>query len=390
LISADGKPNVDLLIVGASTRSAAFAALRSGFHPLCLDQYADTDLQAQAPVQRISDLGNDLAQKLARLPSLPLLYVGGMENQPEVLKLMASRHVLWGNDAGVVAHVRNPRHQQEAARLARVGFPDWRDEERPPQPDGSWLIRPSLGSGGRGIQVWQGPGSTETLNEPHFFQRYVHGNSYSATFIADPATGDVRFVGVTSQLVGEPVCHARPFQWCGNIGPVSLSIPVESVVRRFANVLKWKFGIKGLFGIDFVVDVEDKPWVVEVNPRYPASVELLEHATGTPLLVDHCRCFQTEGLPSPRWNRPHPGEFLGKAILFSPQDLQISAPLANPGRVPVFEYPQIADLPAVGEQLKAGDPVCTVYATAGSALETGIQLQQKLAQVEANLLSSTM
>jgi len=37
------------------------------------------------------------------------------------------------------------------------------------------------------------------------------------------------------------------------------------------------FGLKGLFGIDFVIDEGGRPFLVEINPRYSASMELIEH-----------------------------------------------------------------------------------------------------------------
>ena len=36
-------------------------------------------------------------------------------------------------------------------------------------------------------------------------------------------------------------------------------------------------GLRGLFGVDFVLS-EGVPWPVEINPRYTASVEVLEYA----------------------------------------------------------------------------------------------------------------
>ena len=43
----------DLLILGASTRAAAFSAIRCGFQPRCADYFADRDLAAVCPVDRI-------------------------------------------------------------------------------------------------------------------------------------------------------------------------------------------------------------------------------------------------------------------------------------------------------------------------------------------------
>ena len=121
------EPN--LLIIGASTRAAAFSAKRAGYRPLCLDIFADADLQANAVVRRIENYPQGLIQALQSLPRFPLLYVGGLENQPEVLQVARERHDLLGNDADVVAAARDPAQLAESVRMAQVEMPEWRTAE---------------------------------------------------------------------------------------------------------------------------------------------------------------------------------------------------------------------------------------------------------------------
>lgn len=386
MIDSSAEPFVDLVIAGASTRAAAFSAIRAGLHPLCLDQFADEDLRAHALVQRIHDYPDGLSAALEALPSMAVMYTGGLENRPDILSLANRRHILWGNDDVAVARVRDFAMLQEAARLARVGLPEWREPNDPPPADGTWLLRPKSSAGGRGICTWDAAHQdSPTLQVPHVFQKKIEGQAYSATFIGSPVPGDVRFVGMTRQLIGRKECHATEYQWCGNIGPVALDVGTENLIRRFGNVLKWKVGLLGIYGVDFMLDEDGAPWVLEVNPRYPASLELLEHATGVPLLAEHGRCFTDDPLPTGNRCRPHPGEFLGKAIVYSPCDLVYRHPLATPESVPVFDLPEIADLPAIGQEFRAGDPVCTVYATASSADGTWELLASRLQHVAAQL-----
>jgi len=42
-----------VLIVGASTRAAAFSALRAGLKPRCLDHFVDRDFMAICTVDRV-------------------------------------------------------------------------------------------------------------------------------------------------------------------------------------------------------------------------------------------------------------------------------------------------------------------------------------------------
>lgn len=390
LLVCNVNQNFDLILIGASTRSVGHSALRAGFRPICLDQFADSDIAALAPVRQVPLDSHKLAVELERLPPTPLIYAGGVENHPELLAAAEQRHQVWGNSAAVVKRVRDPRELSEAAQLARVGIPESRSESQAPPADGEWIIRPLRGSGGRGIHVWDAAAADcDTLREPHQFQKRIRGAEYSAIFLAAAAPGDVRFVGVTQQLVGWSECHARDFQWCGNIGPVALPIQVEHLVRRLGNILKWKLGLKGLFGLDFMVDGQGMPWVTEVNPRYPASLELLEHSTGTSLLSDHVMCFAGDRVPPRTWNRAHPGEFLGKAVYYAARRVRVNEPLAQPRPGTELDFPEMADLPAAGSVIETGHPVCTVFATGTTLAETHMQLRAELALLDHSLTDAT-
>lgn len=387
-MNSPAEPVADLIIVGASSRAAAFSAIRAGFRPICLDQFADADLQANATVLPWAGDDAGILQQIQQWPGLPVVYVGGMENRPALIEAIAQTHEVWGNPADAVRRVRNPADLAEPVRLSRISLPEWRDETQPPPCDGTWILRPRLGAGGRGIHVWdESARESETLQEPHFFQKRIEGLPCSATFIAPAEVGDVRFVGMTRQLIGEEFCFARPFQWCGNIGPIALPVSTELTIRRFGNVLKWKLGLRGFFGVDLIIDADGTPWVTEVNPRYPASSEILEHITGIPLMQDHCRCFTEKPLPETDWDLAHPGELLAKAVVYAPQDLVWSKELIEAASVPVFNVPDLTDLPVPGTQIRSGEPVCTVFAEATTNEELLDLLKQKVADVIARLKS---
>ena len=49
--------------------------------------------------------------------------------------------------------------------------------------------------------------------------------------------------------------------------------------RRIGEVISGEFGLRGLFGVD-AIKRQDSIYPVEANPRYTASVEVLELALG--------------------------------------------------------------------------------------------------------------
>jgi predicted ATP-grasp superfamily ATP-dependent carboligase len=109
---------------------------------------------------------------------------------------------------------------------------------------------------------------------------------------------------------------------------------------------------------------------VEINPRYTASVEVLEFATHLPALACHAHVFihgQLASSPSPALPSD---QRIGKAILFARDDLHFPADgpwmamLRSP--TPVREMPVFADVPAAGERIEAGRPILTFFARADS------------------------
>ena len=68
---------------------------------------------------------------------------------------------------------------------------------------------------------------------------------------------------------------------------------LKAIGDRFAEA----FGLVGWFGVDYVLN-EDIPWPVEINPRYTASLEIHELASGRSLLDEHRRAC--EGITD-RW-----------------------------------------------------------------------------------------
>ena len=65
-------------LVGASTRAAAFSALRAGLTPFCWDLFADTDLAAVADVEKLSRLTDDAMLDSPARRGLPLMQVGAL------------------------------------------------------------------------------------------------------------------------------------------------------------------------------------------------------------------------------------------------------------------------------------------------------------------------
>jgi predicted ATP-grasp superfamily ATP-dependent carboligase len=359
-----------VLILGASTRSAAFSALRAGFDPVCIDQFGDADLRANAEVHTVDsfsfktgDHSHPVLDIVRDQRELPILYAGGMENQLSLIELLETDRTIWGASRSAIEWVRDPQRLAATLTEVRQRVLPVQLASPPPVRDGSWIVKPIASAGGRGIALWDEK-YVGTPDGSSYFQQRVTGRVYSAVFLADTEPGDIRFVGLTRQLIGCPELHASPFAWCGNIGPVFLPVEVEFLVRRWGNILKWKFGLTGLYGVDFMVDDAGQPWLLEVNPRLTGAVEVLELACGLSLVADHIACYDNDAAAFAREFASPPvsgnRERLGRAILYAPRRLKSQIPL--PECVAWETAPLMADIPEYGSMIETGRPVCSVYA----------------------------
>ena len=134
----------DVLIIGVSTRAAAFSALRCGLRPRCVDYFADRDLAAACPVDRV-ELGqgaDGFADVAESLPPSPWFYTGGLENHPDLVERISRRHRLWGVGADVLRRVRDPLAVAEVLAGAGIPAPEVRLDPPGLPRDGSWLASP--------------------------------------------------------------------------------------------------------------------------------------------------------------------------------------------------------------------------------------------------------
>jgi predicted ATP-grasp superfamily ATP-dependent carboligase len=368
-----------LLIFGASARAAAFSALRAGMRPWCADLFGDADLQKHCPTVLLDrgEYPEGLLRAIQQAPPGPWIYTGGLENRPTLVAKLAQIRPLWGNHGKALALARSPAHVFKVLQRAGIPCPAVRSAAAPPI-DGRWLVKSLHGSGGAGVQFWDtsqparrrrwasrgpsGPGSS-------YLQEYKDGNSIAALYLGEGQRA--RFLGVTRQLVGESWLNAAPFHYCGSIGPIDPSSQLRARLDRLGDVLAGACGLRGLFGVDGVLQGEVL-WPVEVNPRYTASVEVLEYALGVSLLTHHRAIFDT-AYRAPNSIPLAEGPIIGKAILYARESLQFPrdgpwvGSLERDGRVE--EMPAFADIPHAGETIEQGRPILTLLARGGTVAD---------------------
>jgi uncharacterized protein len=350
-------PRDRVLLAGVSTRALAESAARAGYRVIAVDAFGDADLRAVAdvvPLPRIGGrrYGADLAALTARpVPADLVAYTSNFENHPPAVALLARGRRLLGNPPRVLERVRNPILLARA--LAACGFTVPRTRASAPgnAAEGPrWLLKPRRSGGGHGTAAWH---RGRTVPRSAYLQQRIAGRPGSIIFAADGA--DITPLGLTRQLVGLRAFGSHGFRYCGSLlasRDTSLFPRQPELLRRataLARAVTARFGLRGLNGIDFIAR-DGVPFPIEVNPRYSASMELVERGAGVSLFRVHEQACAGRLGDAPAAGR----EVIGKAIVFARHD----ALVGDPARWGV----DLADIPHPGERIAAGQPICTVFA----------------------------
>lgn len=357
---------MELLIIGASARSAAHSALRAGIRPISIDLFADRDLSAIGPASRIESKSypHDFDRLISDLPETPWMYTGALENAPELVDRLAARQPVLGISGSALRKVRDAA-LLSAEFTPRGLMPEVRDSPFGLPRDGSWLVKPLKSAGGRSIKPWIE--DTSAPSSPSYYQRRVPGLDLAAIFVGSEQ--GATFLGVTKQILGrDPQPVAFDCSYVGSIGPWPVSRETRKEIEGIGSHLVSTFGLRGIFGVDGVMSLNGRFVIVEVNPRYSASVEVLELALGRSLIREHCRAFGRE-TPGSHRGRTNPPAFVGKRILFAERRSTLpDLDHWKPRSLGSFAIPHVADIPQLGTIFEPGDPVLTVLAR-GSTLE---------------------
>lgn len=351
---------MNLVILGATARAAVWSALRAELVPFATDLFADQDLKA---VARSVLVGRDqfprsLVDAADTFPDAPWIYTGPLENHPELVDSLSRRRTLWGADAVTLSRVRDPIEVARVLRAAGLAVPEVQVGDPSGLPrDGSWLRKPIASAGGVGVRLHA---ADECATSAEYSQRLVSGENLAALFVGTKSLAAL--AGVTYQWLGR---GDDPFVYRGSLGPVTLPAPVLERIHSLGEAIRVGFGLVGLFGVDLILDAAGTPWPVEINPRYTASVEVLELAHEVSLLDAHRSACMGEDLPS-RLSAPSTcRRFVGKEVVYASGNCvfqhEIPIPVWDPAEP--WRIPPHADLPAPGTHFRADDPVLTLLAS---------------------------
>ena len=149
------------------------------------------------------------------------------------------------------------------------------------------LVRPSFVLGGRAMQI---VANEETLrhylrsavevNEksPVLVDKYIQGKELEVDAICDGK--DVFIPGIMEHVERTGIHSGDSI----SVYPTfSVSQKVKDTIIEYTKQLGLAIGIVGLYNIQFIVDEQEKVYVIEVNPRSSRTVPFLSKSTGVPM-----------------------------------------------------------------------------------------------------------
>jgi len=347
-----------LLVVSACARALAQSAARCGLPVVVLDLFNDLDVRTLAVASRNVAAGNGTfdgrrllaAAQLACPPGRcgGLVYGSGFEGRTGLLSKLARGRTLFGNDPDTVAQIKDPA--RFFPLLDAFGFAHPETRMQPPADVSGWLVKRSGGAGGSHVKPMR---PRHGARPNRYFQKLQSGRTLSVLFAADGR--DARVIGVNEQWVAG-IAPCAPYCYGGAVSGIALPAGVRVGIAALLDRVVRATGLVGLNGLDFILDAHNQPYVLEINPRPTATIDLYDADCAGGLFAAHLRACRGElpQIPGPGCSRAH-------AIVYARQALRVPARMRWPA--------WCTDIPQSGSLIAAGAPICSVHAMAASSAQ---------------------
>jgi predicted ATP-grasp superfamily ATP-dependent carboligase len=328
-----------VLIAGFATRHVACSAWKAGYDVYSVDHFCDRDLfwytRDAVKFEELVDLPSACAGMIGRHQIDMAVFTSGAEAMHLTVPVK-------GTPPDRIERFLDKQKTQEFFEELGIPAPRIAGDGQYPA-----MIKPRTGSGGWRNRIigndsekmnWE----IEFENPPYIMQEVAGGIPASVCCLANGETAVA--VSTNEQILrGE---NAAPYGFSGSVTPF-VSAGSDRLVS-YAEKIAAASGCEGCIGIDFIEG--DGVWAIEVNPRFQATLDTVEMATGINLFEAHIRaCDGT--LPG---SRPAPGQYAVRTILFAERDLTVTGDMSRLA-------PAVADIPWPGTEFEEGHAVVSVY-----------------------------
>jgi predicted ATP-grasp superfamily ATP-dependent carboligase len=331
-----------ILVAGFATRHVAQSAHRAGYTVYAVDHFCDQDLawytEDCLAFDELDELPEKIAELAARRPVDALVVTSGAETIGTTIPLC-------GTPPKKVERFLDKLEIQRFFEGLDIPVPPLAGVEEFPA-----MVKPRQGAGGwrnaivktrEELRQWE----EAWPDTPYIAQHLVSGIPSSVSCVADGRRA--RAIAVNRQILRGDGESAHGF--AGSITPFAHPLVGEMVAA--AERICAASGCIGSIGVDFMAG--DKPWAIEINPRFQATVDTVEMATGESVFslhMDACRGVIPAAMPKTK-------RVAIRRILFAERDMRLDADLSALA-------PRIADIPWPGTEFEEGNAVVSVYGCA--------------------------
>lgn len=373
-----------LLLVGLDLVGLAESAKNAGFRVYAADYFGDYDLiklcdgykavikqKAGKSCGKIEknfspEIFVELVKEILReTPADALLLSSGLDDSFDVVEELNELVPILGNKPEVFRKVRDKYLFFEELKRLNLTFPEtvvvesFQDALKAAKDIGyPVVVKPSKGFAGISIRKAENPEELEKsfrmsslFDTEGIVQKYIDGTHASVSILS---SGDeVKILTVNEQLLGiREIGQAKPFGFCGNIVPLDVSTKTLRKCVEIARKITLHFGLLGSNGIDFVLSSEGIPYVMEVNPRFQATIKCVERFLGLNLVKMHVEaCLNSHLLKIPRKD----DKYCVRLLLYSKSRAKV-------GDLRGLNW--VRNIPFPGVIIEEGEPLCSVIAEA--------------------------
>ena len=192
--------------------------------------------------------------------------------------------------------------------------------------------------------------------ENYVLQEYIDGINVSSSVLS---SHDEHKNLINSRLITEHDLGNDTFEYSGNILPldknslkmfnsIQTNFDADELNEEMKNIsedLMKEFKLVGSNGVDYVLDKSGQLKVIEINPRFQGTYELVENVLGINLLEAHIKACEGELIEI-----PNAGPYSVKKIIYARKQLNIGN----------LNIPNVFDVPYQGVKIEKDQPLVTI------------------------------
>ena len=235
--------------------------------------------------------------------------------------------------------------------------------------DNQFILKPLQGSGGLGIFLLNNESCDELKQvseicqnislENYILQEYIEGTNVSSSVLS--SHDDIKNL-INSRLITEHDLGNDSYEYSGNILPLDensfkmfngyrTEIDADELndeMRNTSEDLIKEFDLIGSNGVDYILDKNGELKVIEINPRFQGTYELVENSLGINLLDAHIKACEGEIM-----DIPNPSRYSIKKIIYARKQVSIGN----------LNIPNVYDIPYEGVKIEKDQPLVTIISS---------------------------